>query len=155
MNSSHEDWFVPGPAIALSDRTLRLRPPPEWTRLILDVPRTPPSMNTDQSRAWRSFYEHKRTWQSEIGILLMEQRCSRDYQRAVAGMFMRFPVRKKRRDAGNFTHITNKALGDALVEYGAIPDDDPAHYVFGGVEFEEETGPARTRIFIFFQPKEE
>jgi hypothetical protein len=51
--------------------------------------------------------------------------------------------------------VVNKALGDALVKRLVIPDDDPQHYHFGGVEFEEDPGPARTRIVIFAQPTQE
>lgn len=151
-----EDWFVPGAAIFDGLGHIRLRPPEDWVRVVLDIPRTPPSMNTDALRGWRSFAKLKKEWQQEITTLLMVEKVKRTgYQRAIAGTFMRFATAKKQRDPPNFAGLVTKALADALVEYGAIPDDDAPHYVFGGVEFEDEHGPNRTRIVVFLQPHQE
>ena len=49
---------------------------------------------------------------------------------------LRFPARR-RRDSGNYRVMLEKALGDALVEGGWLPDDTPEHYEFGGVTFTE------------------
>ena len=160
-----EDWLIPGGAVIDDTREvkLRLRPPPDWTRLILEVPRTPPSMNNNEIRShWTGFHEHKKNWQAEIALLFMANQLRRGgYRRAIAGAFMRFPDRSVR-DTGNFAGLLNKALGDALViapdmpkgkRY--IPDDDRLHYFFGGVEIEDEPGPARTRLYIYLQPKED
>ncbi len=152
-----DDWFVPGAKITDDERTIRLRPPEHWSRFVLDVPRVPPSMNTNEIRShWRGFQKHKKSWQEELETMLMIAKVKRGgYQRSIAGCFMRFPKRAARRDSGNFADVIEKALGDALATYGAIEDDDDKRYVFGGVEFEDELGPARTRIFIYLQPNEE
>lgn len=160
-----EDWIVPGGAVIDESRQvkLRLHPPPDWHRLILEVARTPPSMNNNEIRShWTGFHEHKKGWQAEIALLFMANQLRRGgYQRAIAGAFLRFPDRSVR-DSGNFAGLINKALGDALVidphmprgkRY--IPDDDGQHYYFGGVEFEPDTGPPRTTIYLYLQPKED
>lgn len=151
-----EGWAVPGAAIYDGSRTIRLRVPVAWKRVVLDLPRTPPSMNTNVGRGhWRAFQKEKKEWQEEIETLLMIAKVSRrGYQRAAAGAWLRFNIRRKQRDPSNFATVVNKALGDALVNYGAIPDDDAPHYVFGGVEFEEEQGPPRTQILVYLQPLE-
>lgn len=159
-----DDWFVPGGAFGVEwGGVMRLRPPPHWRRVILRLDRTPPSMNTNQLRSsWQGYHREKRSWQEEIGLLLMAARVERGtYRRAVAGAFLRFPRRAARRDTPNYGGLVTKALGDALVvsdsapaHHRYIPDDDADHYVFGGIEFEQELGPARTSIHIFFQPKE-
>lgn len=161
------DWFVPGPAIFDGVRTIRLRPPENWTRVILEIPRTPPSMNDNAIRSgWRGFHTAKKEWQEEIAVLLgqVEQVKKGYYQRAIAGIFMRLPARSLAQspDPSNFAGLVNKALGDALVvsletptKLRYIPDDDAPHYMFGGVEFEEQSGSNRTRIVLYFQPPEE
>ena len=155
-----DDWFVPGAMLDVGERSgervIRLRPPEHWPRVIVEVRRRAISKNDNKIRShWRGFHTEKKAWQEEIEAELMVARTSRDNQRAIAGAFVRFPRRPSRPpDPGNYADLINKALGDALVNYGVIPDDDAAHYVFGGVEFEEEVGPARTRILIYVQPKE-
>lgn len=150
-----DDWFVPGAFIDEGDRKIRLHPNPNWPRFILEVRRRPLSMNTNVGHGhWSGFHGAKKGFQEEITTELMVAGVSRrGYQRAVAGAFIRFNRRFSRNpDPGNYATLVNKALGDALVEYGAIPDDDAPHYVFGGVEFEDEIGPARTRIYVYLQP---
>jgi hypothetical protein len=155
-----DDWFVPGGAYITDSTKMRLRPPGHWTKVELEIPRVPQSMNNNEIRTnWRGFHTVKKSWQEEMELLLMAQRVKRDgYKRAIAGAFVRFPRAGKRRDTNNFTTLLNKALGDALARssyggYGAIPDDDERRYFFGGVEF-EDPGPARTLIWIYLQPKE-
>lgn len=151
-----DDWFVPGGAMVDGATTIRLRPPPNWTKLVLEIPRVPPSMNNNVIRSsWRGFHEEKKSWQQEIEMMLMTERVKRfGYERAIVGSFMRFPQRA-RRDPGNFTSLLNKACGDALVQFSAIPDDTAPHYFFGGVEIEPEPGPERTVLWVYLQPKEE
>lgn len=152
-----KDWFLPGGAvIADGVGKLRLRPPDHWRREILDLPRRPPSMNDNKIRSnWRGFHTHKKSWQTEIEKLLMLCRAPRDSQRALVGAFIRFDRRMSRPpDPSNYRGLIDKAAGDALVNFGAIPDDDSQHYFFGGVEFDLEKGPSRTLIYVYFQPKE-
>lgn len=156
-----DERFIPGGMYVTDDRRVRLYVPEHWTKVSIALPRVAPSMNTNVARArGREFQRLKKEWQSEIEILLMEQRArsriSLDgYQRAAAGCFMRFAQRKDRRDSPNFRVIVDKALGDALVNFGAIPDDDDRRYFFGGVEIDPEPGAARTIIWIYLQPKED
>lgn len=153
-----DDWFIPGALINEGEHTIRLRPNPDWPRFILEVRRRPPSMNSNVGRGhWSAFQRVKKEWQAEIETELMVKAASRrGYQRAIAGAFVRFDRRFSRSpDPGNYATLVNKALGDALVDYGAIADDEAAHYTFGGVEFEEEVGPPRTLIYLYVQPKEE
>lgn len=153
------DRLLPGgPIIDGGGGRLRLVAPPSWRRVEIDLPRLPPSMNDNQIRShWRGFQAEKKSWQTEIELLLMTTAVRREsYQRAMAGALMRFPPRRhgQRKDPPNFAHVVNKALGDALVNYRAIPDDNDSHYYFGGVEFEAAAGADRTRIVVFLQPKE-
>jgi hypothetical protein len=150
------DWFVPGgPMIGDSGHRLHIIPPRDWVRMEINIPRVPPSMNTNQIRSnWRGFQEHKKEWQAEIEAELMIAGFPRDrYQRAMTGAWLRFEKRAKRRDTGNFTALISKAFGDALDNYRAIPDDDDVHFYFGGVEFEGLRAAERTRFVTFFQPK--
>jgi hypothetical protein len=160
-----EGWYVPGGACIGEGVYLHIVPPDNWQRVIIDIPRVPASMNTNAIRShWSGFQEHKKAWQDELaGELLLRREVRRGgYERALAGAFLRFPKRAKKRDTGNFSLLLEKALGDALqldqrmpVDMKFIPDDDAHHYYFGGVEFEEETGPARTLVYLFLQPKGE
>lgn len=154
-----EEWFVPGGAIIDSSRRvkMRLRPPHEWRKVEIDIPRVPPSMNDNKIRSnWRGFQAEKKSWQTEIELMLMTSGLKRrGYQRAMVGGFVRFAASAARRDPGNYAGLVNKACGDALVNFDAIPDDDGPHYFFGGVEIEDEPGPDRTRLWIYLQPNEE
>jgi hypothetical protein len=63
-----------------------------WQRAELVLPRTPPSMNDNAIRShWRGFHTEKKSWQEEIGQLLMLARLPRNGERAIAGARMRFP----------------------------------------------------------------
>lgn len=154
-----EAWFIPGGAVVDDSRKvkLRLRPPPTWLKLTIEIPRCPPSMNDNSIRSnWRGFQEMKKSWQTEIETMLMVQQAPRrGYVRAMAGAFMRFQAAAARRDKGNYAYLFDKALGDALDNFGAIPDDDSLHYYFGGVEIESDRGPDRTLIWVYLQPKED
>ena len=159
-----EDWYVPGGAVVDESGKVKLRlvPPTTWVRQIMQIPRTPPSMNNNEIRShWTGYQKEKKSWQAEIALLLMAAQVQRGgFQRAIAGAFIRFSDRSVR-DTGNYAGLLNKALGDALVispdwpEYKRyIPDDDAAHYYFGGVEFESERGSPRTTFYLYLQPKE-
>lgn len=129
--------------------------PEGWDRAELVIPRTPPTMNSNQIRShWRGFHTEKKSWQEEIGQLLMLARLPRNGERAMAGARMRFPD-VGRRDSGNFKGVVEKALGDALVAGRWIPDDDDKRFVFAGVEFESDRGANQTTIVVFTQPKEQ
>lgn len=159
---NQDGWFLPGGAVIddTRDVKLRLRPPEHWHKVEIEIGFAPPSMNTNELRShWRGFDKAKQTWQDYCAVELMKlqarQRIKKDaYQRAIAGAFIRFAARAARRDTGNYRGLVDKALGDAMVEGRFIPDDDAAHFYFGGVEFDPERGPDRTLIWVFLQPKE-
>lgn len=159
-----EDWVVPGGAVIDDSGQVKLRlvPPVTWARQIIEIPRTPPSMNNNEIRShWTGYQKEKKSWQAEIALVLMAAQLPRGgFQRAIAGAFLRFGDRSVR-DTGNFAGLLNKALGDALVispdwprHKRYIPDDDGAHYHFAGVEFDPERGDPRTTIYLYLQPKE-
>lgn len=167
--TNQDGWFLPGGAVIDDSRDvkLRLRPPPDWHKVEIEIPHTPPSMNSNVGRGhWRAFHEAKKEWQGYIAAELMRlqarQRIKKGaYQRAIAGAFIQFAARANRRDTGNYRTILDKALADALIVDNRmprplryIPDDDAAHFYFGGVEFEPDRGPDRTLIWVFLQPKE-
>jgi hypothetical protein len=144
-----DDRVVPGRVMGAA----RMRAPNDWTRVEFEIPRTPPSMNSNEVRShWTGFHAHKKSWQAEIEQMLMVMGISRGGQRAIAGAVMRFPRPHARRDSGNFSSVVEKALGDALVNGRWIPDDDAERYAFIGVEFDGEAGPKRTTLVVFIQP---
>lgn len=108
----------------------------------------PPSLNTIGTRGshW-VVARHKKRWQGAYEALLLSSTLPRGLERVEATASLRFPVRR-RRDEGNYRWLIEKALGDALVNGGWLQDDTSAEFRFGRVEFEEETGPARTTIRI-------
>jgi hypothetical protein len=105
---------------------------------------TPPSLNVIAGRGSRfAFAKAKRRWQTDLGLLLMAEALPRGLDRVEASAVLSFPTRR-RRDEGNFRALLEKALGDALVEGGWLPDDTPDRFRFGAVTF--ATGPARTEL---------
>lgn len=143
---------------------LQLVAPDSFERFEITINVGVRSMNTNDIRsAWRGFHTAKKAWEDRLQQDLMVARVPKGNLRAIAGGILRMPTRR-RRDSGNYATLLDKALGDALtfsgdpsrpVEQRYIPDDDPGHYFFAGVEFEEEPGPHRTRIVLFTQPREE
>lgn len=121
---------------------------------------TPPSLNQVGSRgastnAHWAFTKAKQDWQGTLEQVLMLARVPRERAHmAVAGATMRFPTPNTKRDSGNFSTLLEKALGDALVTYRAIPDDTARQFWFTGVEFEREKGPKRTTIVLWLIEKE-
>jgi len=105
---------------------------------------TPPSLNVIAGRGSRfEFASAKRRWQSDLGVLLMAEAVPRGLERVEASAVLSFPTRR-RRDEGNYRTLLEKALGDALVEGGWLPDDTPDRFRFGRVRFAE--GGLRTDL---------
>jgi hypothetical protein len=105
---------------------------------------TPPSLNAIAGRGSRHVFNRaKRSWQSDLGALLLAERMPRRLARVEASATLAFAV-ARRRDEGNFRTLIEKALGDALVEGGWLEDDTPDQFSFGRVAFAH--GPARTTI---------
>lgn len=65
--------------------------------------------------------------------------------RIEATALLTFPTHR-RRDTGNFRTPLEKALGDCLVQHGALRDDTPDQYEFGWLRFNPELGPNSTVI---------
>lgn len=85
--------------------------------------------------------------QREIESLLMASPLKRHCERIEVTASLRFPT-SRRRDENNHSWLLDKACGDALQNGGWLPDDTPDRYRFVRLTFEEERGPARTRLFI-------
>lgn len=112
---------------------------------------TPVSLNQGGMRAHHlKQYRLKHGLQRDLEALLMAERLPRGMRYVTASASLRFPVRR-RRDEGNFRWLLEKALGDALVNGGWLPDDTPANYRFATVTFEPEPGPPRTMLSLIWR----
>jgi hypothetical protein len=108
----------------------------------------PPSLNAlgDGNRfAYRAM---KEAWEALFIELLTGADLSGNLDRVVAEGEITFPD-LRRRDQGNHRFLLEKALGDALVAGGWLPDDDWARYEFGGLAQRYERGVARVRVMLF------
>lgn len=114
--------------------------------LVISYPDTPPSLNSVGSRGGpMAFHRVKKQWQEYFELLLMQTGFPRDWLEMKATARLRFPT-KHRRDEGNYRTLIEKALGDALVNGGWLPDDTPDHFLFDRVHFEQQTGKPQTTI---------
>lgn len=108
----------------------------------------PPSLNkVGASKSWHAWNRHKKHWQQDVEMWLMAEKMPRNCDYAEVSAVLRFPTRR-RRDQGNFQALLDKAIGDALVNGGWLPDDTPQYYKFAGLVFDEEVGDARTTITV-------
>lgn len=118
----------------------------------LTLPSTPRSINALGTRgSWKARHFAKKGLERELQTYLMVAGVPRNLTRVVASATLRFPTRR-RRDEGNFREPLEKALGDALVSGGWLPDDTPEHYRFDRLEFSDEPGSAFTRISLLVEP---
>lgn len=117
------------------------------TEVVLDLPGTPPSYNVTAHAHWQKVRRHKQQWQRDCEIALMEARVPRGLGSVLVSGRLEFKQRR-RRDEGNFRVILEKALGDALVNGGWIPDDTPEHYSFGALELVAPAPRSRTLVTI-------
>jgi hypothetical protein len=118
----------------------------DWT--LLGVP---PSLNRVGSRG--SFFAWQRTkkrWQTDIEVGLMASALPRPCRFVRAYASLRFPV-SRRRDAGNYQALLEKATGDALVNGGWLPDDTPEYFRFEDLRFERDLGPKRTTLQFVYE----
>lgn len=119
----------------------------------LEHGKVPPSYNAYQRASWQKQARLKREWENLMAQLLMVSRVARgpwDY--VEASVTLRFPTRR-RRDEGNYKTPIEKALGDALVNGGWLPDDTGDHFRVTTVQIEDEPGPERMRLELAFVPK--
>ena len=95
---------------------------------------TPPSLNTFARAHWRKYDHAKKLWGQRVTDALVTADCPRGaWESVLAEGRVTFPDQRKR-DQGNYRFMIEKALGDALVSYGAIPDDDWSRYEFGNLQ---------------------
>lgn len=109
----------------------------------LEFNSTPPSLNrTGASGHWRQWKRHKDAWQQMIGLEMMSAVSPRRKLTTpvVVDALLSFPVRRKR-DEGNYRSLLEKACGDALVDGGWIPDDEPQFFRFRTVMFDKRPRP--------------
>lgn len=107
---------------------------------------TPPSFNKvgHSGNRW-SWTKAEKEWRGIFETLLMATGFPRDWEQITAVVRLRFPS-KRRRDEVNYRTLLEKALGDALVNGGWLPDDTPEHFTFERVHFEQQTGKPLTTI---------
>lgn len=109
----------------------------------------PPSFNATAHAHWGKVRAAKQGLQRDLEMALLAGRVPRPipggYVEASATLLV--PDRR-RRDEGNYRTPLEKALGDALVNGGWLPDDTPAHFRFGAVVFEVVRGVRATRVSL-------
>lgn len=107
----------------------------------------PASANATMYRHWALVRRQKQQLQRDIEIILLASGPPRPipggYVEASATLLV--PDRR-RRDTGNYRSTLEKALGDALVNGGWLPDDTPQHFAFGRLTFEHVPNVRATRI---------
>jgi hypothetical protein len=119
-----------------------------------EVPNVVPSMNTDQVRGWRSFARLKKLWQAELEQMLLSLGLPRPLPAAgplYVDAVLRFKDRR-RRDSENYRVLLSKALGDALVNGGWIPDDTDDDWRLQVRIDRNEVGEPRTLIQLRWVP---
>lgn len=98
---------------------------PDATLVLNDLP---PSFNKVgfTGNRWQLTRAVKR-WKTDMATLCLLEHVPRGLRRVEAAVTLIFP-QDRRRDAENYRVVLSKALGDALVEYGAIVDDTAEHF---------------------------
>lgn len=124
--------------------------------VLLHIPRTPPSMNTNKIRShWRGFHTAKKEWQRELEQLFMAvgvPRPIRSEGPVEASVTLRFPMRR-RRDSENFRPLLSKALGDALVNGGWLTDDTDQDWWLR-LSISQEIGSPQTTVELLWDEPE-
>ena len=98
--------------------------------------------------SWRVWQTHKKQWEDRLVAGIVDAGIP-----AHTGMFARttavleVPTRR-RRDAGNFGVILEKALGDALQRASVIPDDTPEFWSWTSVSFVHTPREKRTLVVV-------
>lgn len=97
---------------------------------------------------WRAWQTSKKDWQGRMVKLIDDHELP---QRT--GLFARTTAiltvpDRRRRDAGNFGVVLEKALGDALQVAGVIEDDTPEHWSWTSVTFTHTPGRKATTLVV-------
>lgn len=116
----------------------------------------PPSLNEGGSGMDRmAFQSLKKAWQAAFTEALEDA----DLPRGLAGVQVEGQVGfhdRRARDEGNHRWMIEKALGDALVAGGWLPDDTfypVRRYSFGNLEGVYMPGRSFTRLLLFPRPE--
>lgn len=110
---------------------------------------TPQSLNVHGSSAQMFAYQNmKHNWQVRLGELMEQAALPPKLGYVYAEGQCCFPDRRAR-DQGNFRFMLEKALGDALVEYGYLEDDDWSRYEFGRLHRAYQKGDSWTALTLF------
>lgn len=109
----------------------------------------PASFNATAHAHWAKVRAAKQGLQRDLEMVLLAGRVPRP----IPGGFVQASAvlvvpDRRRRDEGNYRTPLEKALGDALVNGGWLPDDTPAHFRFGAVVFEVVRGVRATRVSL-------
>lgn len=97
---------------------------------------------------WRAWQSAKKDWEGRMVKLIDDAELPR-----FSGMFAKttailtVPTRR-RRDAGNFGVVLEKALGDALQLAGVIEDDTPDFWSWTSVTFTHSPGVRATTLVV-------
>lgn len=107
---------------------------------------TPPSFNVAgmSGSRWK-LARIVKEWRETLGMAMIAASVPRDCKLVIATATLTFPA-KRRRDAENFRVVLSKALGDALQDYGVIPDDTHEFYRLADVLLEVQPGVSKTTI---------
>jgi hypothetical protein len=118
------------------------------SRATLEIPGTPASFNAIGYRShWSVGRREKLKWQEMLAMALMVAQVPRGLASVSATAEIHFKQRR-RRDSGNFRVILEKALGDALVEGGWLPDDTADQFSFGAVDLVAPSPVAETLVHL-------
>jgi len=106
----------------------------------------PKSFNRTGHAHWGTVHRAKQQLQHDLEMVMLGK-VPRDLERVEATAVLLVPDRR-RRDVDNYRTPLSKALGDAMVRSGRLPDDGPEHFAFGDLSFEHVPGVQSTRIFL-------
>lgn len=108
----------------------------------------PPSMNVLGSGDQWTYRSMKTAWEELLTGALEASGLPKGLDHVLVEGQCTFPD-NRRRDQGNHRFMLEKALGDALVAGGWLPDDSWGFYEFGGLAQTYEKGVSRTRLMVF------
>ena len=112
---------------------------------------TVPSMNRMSRNSHWEYTKAKKRWTTIFTGLLRPASWPFEFDgKVTATAELTFPTRH-RRDLDNYW-LTGKALGDALVKNGFIPDDTPEFYEMKTLRFNPIRGRSRTTVTLEVSP---
>lgn len=125
-----------------------LAAPVATAEVVVQVDRTPPSLNTISGRGGHWQYTKARQLWYAVLIPALRGAGMVPCESVHVEGHVTFPDRRKR-DQGNYRSSLEKFLGDALQEGGWLVDDDWDRFQFGDLQAGYEKGVRRTRLVLF------